>query len=81
MQGVLAMVMQLLAIGACGVALTFVSIALVDDVNAIYTGQYSEELGAAALTIGSVLRGTILNYVIFNGHYRGQPIQQPIQMT
>ena len=32
------------------------------------------------LTVGSVLRGTILNYVIFTGHYLGQPIQQPIQM-
>ena len=37
--------------------------------------------GAVALTIGSVLRGTILNYVIFIGRYRGQQIQQPIKMT
>ena len=33
------------------------------------------------LTVGSAVRGTILNYVIFIGHYLGQPIQQPIQMT
>ena len=38
-------------------------------------------LGAVALTVGAVLHGTILNYIIFIGHYRGQPIQQPIKMT
>ena len=38
-------------------------------------------LGAVALTVGLLLRRTILNYVIFIGHYRGQPIQQPIKMT
>ena len=37
--------------------------------------------GAAALTVGSVLRGTILNYVISIGHYHGAPIRQPIEMT
>ena len=37
--------------------------------------------GAVAITVGSVLRGTILNYVICIGHYRGQRIQQPIKMT
>ena len=31
--------------------------------------------GAGALAVGSVLRGTILNYVIFIGHYRGQLIK------
>ena len=31
--------------------------------------------GAGALTVGSVLRGTILNYLIFVGHYRGQLIK------
>ena len=36
--------------------------------------------GAVALTVGSVLRGTILNDVICIGHYRGQRIQQPIEM-
>ena len=30
--------------------------------------------GAIALTIGSVLRGTIPNHVIFIDHYRGQLI-------
>ena len=40
-----------------------------------------EHQGAVVLTGGSVLRGTILNYVIFIGHYRGQPIQQAIKMT
>ena len=38
-------------------------------------------LGSVALTVGSVLCGTILNCVSFIGHYRGQPIQQPIKMT
>ena len=38
-------------------------------------------LGAVALTVRSVLRGTILNYAIFIGHYRGQPIQEPIKTT
>ena len=33
--------------------------------------------GAVALTVWSVLRETILNYVIFISLYRGQPIQQP----
>ena len=35
----------------------------------------SANQGAIALTVGSVLRGTIQNYVIFIGHYRSQPIQ------
>ena len=35
---------------------------------------------AVALTVGSVLRGTILNYAIIIGHYRGPTIQQPINM-
>ena len=37
-------------------------------------------LGAVALTVGPVLRVTILNYVICIGHYRVQPIQQPIKL-
>ena len=41
----------------------------------------SANQGATALTVGSVLRGTIQNYVIFIGHYRGQPIQQPMKVT
>ena len=36
---------------------------------------------ALGLTVGSVIRGTILNYIIFIGHYRGQPIQQAIKMS
>ena len=36
---------------------------------------------AVELAVGSILRGTMLNYVIVIGHYRGQPIQQPIKMT
>ena len=31
--------------------------------------------------IGSVLRGIILNNIIFIGHYRGQPIQQAVKTT
>ena len=34
-----------------------------------------------ALTVGSILRGTILNDVILIGHCLDQPIQQPIKMT
>ena len=37
--------------------------------------------GAAALTVGSVLRGTIINYVIFSGCWIGWPRQCPIKMT
>ena len=29
-------------------------------------------------SVGSVLCGTILNYVISIGHHRGQPIQRPM---
>ena len=36
-------------------------------------------LGAVALAVGLILLGTMLNYIIFIGHYRGQPIQQPIK--
>ena len=39
------------------------------------------KMGPAALTVGSVLCGTILNHVSFIGHYRGQLIQQPMKMT
>ena len=39
-------------------------------------------IGAIALTVGSVLcGGTILKYVVFIGHYRGQMIQQRMKMT
>ena len=44
---------------------------------AFSTSVYQE---AVALTVGSVLRGTIVNDVIFIGHRRGQSIhQQPIK--
>ena len=49
-------------------------------------GLPAGEIGTAPITpitqrIRMILRGTILNYVIFIGLYCGQPIQQPIQMT
>ena len=43
-------------------------------------GPNVDSLLAVALTIGPVLRGTILNDVIFIVDYRDQPIQQPIKM-
>ena len=36
--------------------------------------------GGVALTVGSIRRGTIVDYIIFIGYYCGQPIQQPIKM-
>ena len=44
----------------------------------VYTHRSTIRQGAVSLTVGSVLRGTIVNDVIFIGQYRGQPIQRPI---
>ena len=49
---------------------------LVTD-DGTFDGSVCSSGGALALT--AELRGTILNYTIFIGHYRGQPIRQPIK--